>query len=224
MQVKIKTTKTYAEFWDNIVNNEYDLVHMNQYQYLLAYKQTNYRIFLMNEEFGQSTLRSVIIARKDSGIRSIEDLKGKNIIFGGNKTAMMSYLIPQNMLKMASINTSDYTTMFARNPPNALLAIFLKRADAGGIGDVLLKSKKIQERIKTNELRIIATSDPVAHLAWATSHHLQEELKKQIEDSLLRLKYSSRGKIILTNAKLTGFKKAVHADYGPLEKYMEPIN
>lgn len=49
--VKIKTTKTYSEFWENVKNNEYDLVHMNQYQYLLAHKKTKYKIFLMNEEF-----------------------------------------------------------------------------------------------------------------------------------------------------------------------------
>jgi len=221
--VQLKTAKNFVDFWKNVENNTYDLVHFNQSQYLTAHEKSGYRILLMNEEFGYATLRSVIIVRKDSGIRTLSDLVGKNIIFGGNTTAMMSYLIPKRLLEGANITSNMYNSSFARNPPNALMAVILNRADACGIGESLLKSPRIQQQLKQDQIRIIAKSEPIAHLAWATSATLSEKLRIQIEETLVALKYREAGRSILSKANLSGFRKAIHDDYSSLIKFIEGV-
>jgi len=219
--IQLKTAKNFSDFWKNVENNSYDLVHLNQSQYLIAHEKLGYQILLMNEEFGYATLRSVIIVRKDSSIHTLSDLIGKNIIFGGNTTAMMSYLIPKRLLEDANITNNMYNRAFARNPPNALMAVMLNRADACGIGESLLKSPRIQQKIKQDQIRIIAKSEPVAHLAWATSASISEKLRTQIKESLIALRYRETGSTILSKANLSGFIKATHDDYAPLMKFIE---
>ncbi len=220
VEVKIETAKTFTAFWSNVQKNKYDLVHLNQYQYLSAHKDSGYQILLMNEEFNAATLRSYILVRSDSGINNLSELKGKNIIFGGNNTAMMSYLIPRHMLLEAGLQTADYTTTFARNPPNALMGVILKRADACGVGDAVLKLSEIKKQINTGDINIIAKSEPVPHLAWATSPKLAKDTRSKLEMLMLQLNKTAEGKSILKRARITALHKATHADYAPLEKYI----
>ena len=219
-EVKISSAKSFREFWSNVKKRKYDIIHLNQYQYLQANKKFGYNIILKNEEFGKSTLRSIIVVRKDSSIKNIADLKNKKIIFGGNKTAMMSYLIPSKMLAEANLTAGQYKKAFARNPPNALMAVVLKQADACGVGDAVLKLGKIQQRLDEDDIKIIATSAPVPHLAWAVASSMSDNKARAIQKILLELNKDEAGKKILERAKLTGIHIATHEEYSELLKYV----
>ena len=221
MPVKIESARDFEHFWSNIETKKYDLVHVNQSQYLNAHKRFGYNILLKNEEFGQSTLRSIIVVRKDSGINSLNDLKNKKIIFGGNKTAMMSYLIPNKLLNDAGISKDKINVSFARNPPNALMAVYIKQADACGIGDAVLKLTKIKNNIDTDKIKIIAKSEAVPHLAWATAKSMSDALQKKVRMYLLALNDTSEGKKILSRARLTGLLPVAHQEYKGLGKYLQ---
>ena len=220
INVNISTTKNFDSFWRNVESNKYDVIHVNQYQYLAAHKKFGYRILMKNEEFGESTIDSIIVVRKDSGINSVQDLKGKHVIFGGNTTAMMSYLIPTKMMLKENVSSNQYKSSFAVTPPNALIAVYLKGADACGVGDVVLKLKSVKNVVDFNELKIISRSDAIPHLAWATQKKLPANLRYKIEKSLLSLNNSQQGLKILERAKLTGIHRATHAEYAPLEQYI----
>ena len=220
-KVRMETTRDFNSFWANVAQKRYDLVHFNQNQYLIAHAKFGYQIILKNEEFGSSSIASIIVARKDSGINTLQDLKGKKIAFGGDDTAMMSFLIPKRMLQDAGLPATSYISDFARNPPNALMAVYIGRADACGIGDAVLKSNSMAQRINLDELKIIAQSNSYPHLAWAVNDSMDETRKTQITALLLDLNNSSAGKAILGHAQMTGIQHATHAEYSPLLKYME---
>ena len=224
IRVTISTTKNFDSFWKNVEANAYDVIHVNQYQYLSAHKKFGYRILMKNEEFGQSTIQSIIVARKDSGINSVQDLKGKHVIFGGNSTAMMSYLIPVKMMHKENISPGQYHSSFAVTPPNALIAVYLKSADACGVGDVVLKLKSVKDVVDLNELKIISQSEAIPHLAWATQKKLPNNLRDEIEKGFLKLNDSEQGLKILNRAKLTGIHRATHDEYSPLEQYIDINN
>jgi phosphonate transport system substrate-binding protein len=220
-KVRLETARDFNIFWANVSRGRYDLVHFNQYHYLVANNKYNYRILLKNEELGSATISSIIMVRKDSGINRLHELKGKRVIFGGDKTAMMSYLIPKKMLLDAGLQATDYTSEFARNPPNALMAVYLGRAEACGLGDVIPRLKSMTQRINVDELKIIAQSPKYPHLAWAINKRVNEQLKNKIERLLLDLNTTPSGKHILKRAKMTGLRQATHDEYKPLLKYME---
>lgn len=220
-KIKLKTESTFELFWENVRNRRYDIVHFNQYHYLESNRLFGYELILKNEEFDTSMISSVIMTRNDSGINTLQDLKGKKVIFGGGKKAMMSYLIPKKMLQNAGLEPSQYSVEFAPNPPNALMAVYLGRADAAGVGDVVPKINSLAQRINLDEMKVIARSKTFPHLAWAVKSGFDAQTRQALIDILLSLNESEEGRHVLQKAKMTGFKPATHEEYSQLLQYLE---
>jgi len=211
--VKLETAKNFPAFWENVMSRRYDIVHYNQLHYLLSHKSVGYQVFAKNEEFGQSYIQSSIIVRKDSGINTIADLKDKRIIFGGGKLAMVAFVGVKLMLMENGLNESDYETIIARNPPNSSLAVFFKKAEAGGVGDIALSVPSVTKRVNANEMKYLASSHGQAHLPWAISPNVKDELKNEISKVLINISSSSEGKKILKMAGISGILAAEDKDY-----------
>ncbi|MGD8639645.1 MAG: PhnD/SsuA/transferrin family substrate-binding protein [Gammaproteobacteria bacterium] len=139
-EVELVISKDFESFWEGVTEQRYDLVHYNQYHYLESHKKYGYQVIAKNEEFGSSRISGVITIRVDSGIRSVLDLKGKKIVFGGGPKAMMSYIVPTYLLREGGLRAGDYEEAFARNPPNAILSAYFRQSAAAGAGRPMLRS------------------------------------------------------------------------------------
>jgi phosphonate transport system substrate-binding protein len=211
--VKLELSPNFEVFLKRLQERRYDLVHLNQYEYINAHDTLDYDVIVQNEEFGEKTIRGAIYVRKDSGIKRIEQLRGRTILFGGGPRAMMSYIVPTYLLRQAGLKTNDYQESYAINPPNAVLATFLKRADAGGAGEVVQRLPMVRKKIDIEELAVIAVSDPLPHLPWAVKKEMDVSLKSRITELLQELKNSVRGQEVLEQARLSAFNPASDRDY-----------
>ena len=209
--VRIVVKKDFKEFWAGVVNREFDLVHFNQYHYLLGNKESGYRVIAVNEEFGRSRIAGALTVRKDAGIQSVADLKGKKIVFGGGQKAMGSYIAPISLLKNAGLSASDYVTQFAKNPPSAVMAVYNKACDASGSGDVILQIKIVQNKVNTDELIILAKSKEYVQLPWAVRGDMDPGKAEEIQRILTSLK--GRRDDVLKKAKVTNFVRASDGDF-----------
>ena len=210
-KVRLQTAKDFSAFWEGVEAGRYDIVHYNQYHYVLS--ADRYRVIAHNEEFGSDTISGAIYVRRDSGIHSLEQLRGRSVLFGGGPDAMMSYIVPRYMLKKAGLGVTDFTTRFATSPPNAVLGVFYHQADAGGAGDVVIDLPIVKNSVRTEEISIIAKSEPIVHLPWAVKRDMPEQLAKQIQHLLVTLKDSEEGRAILRVARLTGLTPSDDHDY-----------
>ncbi len=213
VEVKLVIEKDFAAFWQGIKQRKYDLVHFNQYHYVVAQKHFGYKAILMNQEYGKSTISGSIIVRKDSGINSISDLKGKTISFGGGPRAMQSYIVASWLLNQGGLTNDYYTSKFSRNPPNAIISTFKKQVDAAGSGDVVLQLDTVANKIDTSQMKYLIRSEPASHLPWATSKNLPEVLAVKIQSVLTNLHFHASGQRILDRAELTALVPATDSDY-----------
>lgn len=210
-EVQLQTAKDFSAFWQGVEAGRYDVVHYNQYHYVVS--ADRYRVIAHNEEFGSGSISGAIYVRRDSGIRSLEQLRGHSVLFGGGPDAMMSYIVPRYMLKQAGLEASDFTTRFATSPPNAVLGVFYRQADAGGAGDVVIDLPMVKHSVRTEEIAIIAKSDPIVHLPWAVKQDMPEQLAERIQQLLVTLKDSEEGRAILKVARLSGLAPSDDRDY-----------
>ncbi|MET0043788.1 MAG: PhnD/SsuA/transferrin family substrate-binding protein, partial [Candidatus Thiodiazotropha sp. 6PLUC3] len=178
--VKLELSPNFNVFLKRLEERRYDLVHFNQFEYINAHKRLNYDVIAQNEEFGEKTIRGAIYVRRDSGIEHLEQLKGKNILFGGGKRAMMSYIVPTYLLRGAGLKKSDYKESFASNPPNAVLATFQRQADAGGAGEIVSRLPLVTNKIDIKDLNLIAVSEALPHLPWAVKLEMDSNLRTRI--------------------------------------------
>lgn len=212
-EVKLETARTFQLFWESVKRKRYDLVHFNQYHYILSHRHYSYDVILKNKELGQSTIAGSLIVRKDSNIKKVSDLKGKVILFGGDKRAMQSYISATWLLQKSGLKPGDYIEKFAINPPNTIISTFFKRADASGSGDVVMYLDNVTKRIDINQLRFLAKTESMAHLPWAVNSQLDATLKHKIKNGLMNLSKTEDGISILKNAKLDALVPAEDHEY-----------
>jgi len=211
--VELQTSKNFDSFWEGVTEQRYDIVHFNQYHYILSNKKHQYQVILKNSERGKSTIAGSIIVRKDSGINTVADLRGKRIVFGGGEKAMQSYIVATYLLKQGGLQPGEYIEDFAKNPPNAVFSAYYKQAAAAGAGDILLDLGVVTKRIDTNKLKYLVRGEPLPHLPWAVKGTMDGNLKKQIQDILSSLSETPEGLRILKHANLSGLEKVADHEY-----------
>lgn len=224
IEVKLEPAKNYAKFIQHLSEGRYDLVHLNQTQYIQAHSQSGYQVVAQNEEFGQPYIKSAIFSKADSPIHKLTDLKGKRIIFWGDQSAMVSYIVPTVMLREAGLKKGDYEEKFAINPPNAVVAVHKGLSDAAGAGEVAIMLPMVKNIIDVSSLRKLAVGDALPHLPWAMKGELPAELIQKTTQLLLSLDQTERGKRALLSAKLSRLNAAQDSDYDPARALLATYN
>ena len=213
-RVELKTARDFSAFWQEVSSQRYDLVHLNQLQYIKAKRHYGYRAIAKNEERGKSTVRGAVIVRADSGISSVHELKGKRIAFGGDRNAVVSYLIPSALLRQAGLGPNDYEEVFTRNPMNAVVVTYIGETDASGANSLATQPGFVTG-VDASKLRVLAQSEPLPHLPWAVSSRLTPALVAQIQHTLTGLRETEAGQHALASAQLTDLVPASDSDYDP---------
>lgn len=131
----------------------------------------------------ESSYHGLIVARRESSIRTLSDLKGK--VFGFTDVGSTSgYLYPQFLLKQSGIDsTHDFSkTFMLKKHTKVLQALLEKSIDAGAVasGAYYNLSKDEQKKI-----RIIAISEEIPLDVMLASSKLNPTLLKQIQQSLM---------------------------------------
>ena len=209
--VELVTSKDFDSFWNGVKQRRYDIVHYNQYHYIQS--SDAYRVIAHQQEFGRTAVAGALFVRADSGISDITQLRGRRIIFGGGRDAMMSYIAPRYLLMQAGLNEGDFKTEFAVNPPNALLALYHQQADAAGGGDILIDLPAVRNAINTGELKMLAATEPLLFLPWAVKRSMPARLADEIQAILVGLGDTPAGRHILTAAQVSGMGPASDKDY-----------
>lgn len=207
-EVRVETGRDFSGFWQGVAEQRYDLAHFNQYHYVKSHFQFGYKVIAKNEERGKTTMAPAIAVRTDSDITTLADLRGRNIIFGGGTSAMVSYIAAKALLKAAGLKETDYTTETAINPPSALVAVYMGQAPAAGLSESALDLPTVARRIDASKIRILAKGEEIPQLPWAVKASLDAALVRQIRAALLELAQGVEGHAILREVGVTGFASA----------------
>ncbi|MCC4113839.1 PhnD/SsuA/transferrin family substrate-binding protein [Aromatoleum toluclasticum] len=220
-EVQLVTAKDFDAFWDGVEQRRFDIVHYNQFHYVRS--ADKYRVIAHNEEFGAGTMAGALYVRKDSGITTLAQLRGRKIVFGGGKDAMISYIMVAYLLQQAGLQPGEYETVFAKNPPNALISLYFGQADASGAGDNARELPAVREAMDTDAVAPLGMTERVKHLPWAVRKDMPPALAARIQTLLVGLPAREEGRAILARAEMTGFGPARDADYDPHRRIIRKV-
>ena len=219
--VKLVTARDFESFWQGVMERRYDIVHYNQYHYIRSAQ--NYQVIAHIEEAGKSTISGAIYVRKDSGIASLAQLRGRTVLFGGGEDAMISYTTNRYLMLQAGLKKDDFKSLFAVNPPNSILALHNRQADAAGAGDGVLDLPMVAKSVNTSELTVLAVSAPLLQLPVAVKSTMPVKLRTALQSILVNLKNTEAGNQVLKAAVMTGMGKAEDKDYDPHRKIVRAV-
>ena len=100
--IRVTVASDYAAVVEALRNKTADLAFTGSGAYVLASREAQATIVVKNSWQGQTTHTSRIFVRKDSGFRTLEDLRGKTIAFV-DPGSTSGYVYPMVMLIQAGL-------------------------------------------------------------------------------------------------------------------------
>ena len=205
-KVVLYVAKDYGDLRTQMETGAVDIGSFSPFAYVDAARGGKIRIIAQSILEGSATYRGIIVARKDRALETIADLKGKRFAFVDPKSAS-GYVYPRAMLIEEGINPETYfrQTIFAGSHDKVIAAVLEGRADAGAIYNGALGVAN-RSGVSTENLVILASTDPIPHDAIAVRTGLKRELVKRIQRALINLDKSEAGRRVIAQSKkkLTG--------------------
>lgn len=221
--VELETPADYPAFWAGVEERRFDLVHYNQYHYVRAHREFGHQLVGANEEHARNELRATVFVHRDSPYRTLSDLKGQKILFGGGPKAMVSYILATDLLRQHGLRNGDYLENFAQNPIKAVLALYYRQSDAAVAGDLALEQPSLSGRLPPTALRVLGQSMPIAHLPWAVEGQVGDAQRNTIRRALLELIRSEDGRRILAGMQMTAIRRAEDRQYDSVREVIQRV-
>lgn len=198
-----------------------DVAFLAPASYVLAKNEANVKVVLKSERKGIPTYYSAIITRADSGIKTLEDLRGKSFAFG-DALSTTGHVFPRKMFKQHGIDpVRDFKQILYSGGHDAtVLAVLNRKVDAGatyanspdGEDTAWMRYLKNPEDVK--QIHAIAFSEPIPADNLVIRGDLDEAIGKKVVDVFVKLSRDPAGKKMLRELyQIDGFVPATDKDY-----------
>ena len=206
-QIKLKVYDKRADFESDLLEGRHDFIYSNPGYFVVANELHGYVPLIRSDK---SRLKGIIVTRKDSPIRSLDDLKNQTIAFP-SPHAMAATLYVQALLSEKHINFSPH---YFRTHDNVYRKIANGSFVAGG--GVYRTLNRESEALK-DALRVLYETPGLAPHPLSANPNVPVEMRTSVTKAVSNLAKTEQGRAILDAIKL---KQPVEADmerdYTPL--------
>jgi phosphonate transport system substrate-binding protein len=225
--IKLVVLPEYGNIIDNFVSKNMDGAFFGSFTYALAHEKLGVEVLARPENLkGVSTYHGLIFVRKDSGIRSIKDMKGKRFVFV-DKATTAGYLLPLDYFQQNNI--TDYKTYFGETyftgtHDDAIYDVLDGKADIGAAKNTIYERlEEADPRVK-EKLLILKESPDVPENALGLRKNIDKAVKKKLKEVLLTMDSDPAGKDVLKQFGARRFIETTDDDYQPVIKYCKHIH
>jgi len=210
MQFKWLGSKTYDDVIKKIQTGHADIGYVGAFSYVVAQDSFGVKIICRTFSSGkQEFYNSMIITRKDSGIHSLQDLKGRRFSFTDPQSTS-GYLFPLAQLMASGVSENDFSEVrFLKRHANSLIAVYKGHVDAGAIS--VTAFDKVD--IKMDELEVLWKSEPIYRGLWITRKDLDDELFNKLQQAMLKMSDSPKSEAVFNKLTTKGFVTGKDSDY-----------
>jgi phosphonate transport system substrate-binding protein len=219
-KVVLRTVDTWEGLAKSLANGETDIALMGPWGYVLANHYSGAQVISTILYEGKPEYFAIMVTHPASGIRRIEDLKGKTFAFG-DKGSTSGYLIPFYQFQKMGIDPQKFLGKIIYTRHQAIeTQVARGELDAGADYNRNRDAMIAEGLIKPQQSRIFWTSPPLPNDAFAVSRDLYKDkalvaaLRKALDEVAPALK--SNGNLL--PARYTGFVSKDNTFYAPIRE------
>jgi phosphonate transport system substrate-binding protein len=183
---------------------------LNTFNYILANEKYGVDVGLVTERFGLTTYTGQLNVRADSGITSLEDLKGK-VMCWVDPNSTSGYIIPRIMLKANGIDPDkDFgKTVEAGSHNNVITQVYNGDCDVGASYADARSSIEADFPDVKEKVVVLATTTDIPNDSVSFIKDMPADMRDQIVNALLEYAGTEEGKEALANLySIAGLQKA----------------
>lgn len=223
MPVKPFVAADYNGVIEALRSKRLDVAYLGPFSYVLGTTVADIEAFAVAEtkKAGRTFYHSLIVAHKDSGIKTVADLKGKTFAYV-DPSSTSGHLFPKAGLIKAGFNPDkDFgRVIFSGSHDSNAVAVQNKKVDAVAIADRILDAAIAKGLAKREDLVVVWKSDPIPESPTVWRKDLDPALKKRVQAAFLDVKdipWSDQG-------LLNGFHPTNDAAYNIIRDTAKALN
>jgi phosphonate transport system substrate-binding protein len=223
--VRVTVASDYAAVIEALRNRTADLAFVHPVGYVLASREAKARIVARNVWHGKATFTSRIYVRKDSGIKTLEELRGKTIAFidpssSSGYTYPMVLLIQRGLVKDRDPKSFFREVMFAGAHDAAMRALVNGHVDAIASFD-MAREQYLSDPGEREKITFVAETPPIPEAGVAARNGLDPAAFARARAALLQMRGPAYASLLKRMYDIDGFEPAEDRDYDPVRAAVE---
>ena len=219
MKVEFTPVSDYPAAVEALVNKKVDLVWFGGFTHVQAQLRSGGKIVPIAQREEDTKFQSVFIAKTDSGIKTLADLKGKQISFG-SQSSTSGHLMPRHFLLQAQINPEkDFRRIAYSGAHDATIASVVSgKVDAAALDITVWRKFVGENKVDTKAVNVFYTTPTFFNYNWSMHVDTAAELRERVKKALLDLDPATpEGKEILQLNRATRYIPTTPENYKGLE-------
>lgn len=219
MKVEFTPVNDYPAAVEALVNKQVDLVWFGGFTHVQAQIRSGGKMIPIAQREEDAQFRSVFITQTDSGIKSLADLKGKQVSFG-SQSSTSGHLMPRSFLLQAGVDPDkDFKRVAYSGAHDATIASVVSgRVDAAALDITVWRKFVDEKRVDTSKVNVFFTTPPYYNYNWTVHADMPVALRERITKALLDLSLDTpEGKEILTLNRASKYIPTRAENYKGLE-------
>jgi phosphonate transport system substrate-binding protein len=219
MKVDFTPVNDYPAAVEALVNKQVDVVWFGGFTHVQAQIRSGGKIIPIAQREEDTQFRSVFIAQKSSGFKSLTDLKGKQVSFG-SQSSTSGHLMPRTYLLQAGIEPDrDFKRIAYSGAHDATIASVMSgRVDAAALDITVWRKFVGEKKVDTSKVDVFYTTPTYVNYNWSVHADMPQALRERLTKALLDLDMSTpEGKEILTLNRATKYIPTKAENYKGLE-------
>jgi phosphonate transport system substrate-binding protein len=192
IEVKSQVMTDYTALVEAMGANQVHVGFIPAFGYVLANEQYDVQVILKSIRYGSGTYKAQYLVRADSGIESLEDLKGKVWAYA-DQGSTSGYLFPANQLmeefglaSAAELESDFFSgTTSTGGHDNAAIAVYEGDADVATTFDDVRKDLTEEYPDIMDKLKVVAYTDDIPNDTISVTKELDKDFVKKIKDTFL---------------------------------------
>jgi phosphonate transport system substrate-binding protein len=223
--VRVTVASDYAAVIEALRNRTADLAFVHPGGYVLASREAKARIVAKNLWHGKASFTSRIYVRRESGITTLEGLRGKTIAFV-DPASSSGYVYPMVLLiKRGLVTNRDPRTffrevVFSGAHDASMRALLNGHVDAIASFD-MAREQYLKDPVERDRLIVVAETEPIPEAGIAARDGLDPAVVARVRAALLQIRGPAHANLLERLYDIDGFEPAEDRDYDPVRAAIE---
>jgi phosphonate transport system substrate-binding protein len=219
MKVEFTPVSDYPAAVEALVNKKVEMAWFGGFTYVQAQIRSGGRVVPIAQREEDTRFQSVFIAKTDSGIKQLTDLKGKQVSFG-SQSSTSGHLMPRHFLLQAKIDPDkDFKRVAYSGAHDATIASVVSgKVEAAALDITVWKKFVAENKVDTKAVDVFFTTPPFFNYNWSVHADMPADLRAKVQKALLDLDpATAEGKEILQLNRATRYIPTAPENYKGIE-------
>ncbi len=217
-KVEFTPVTDYAAAVETLVNRKVDLAWFGGFTFVQAAVRSQGKAIPLVQREEDARFRSVFITT-DPAIKSLADLKGKDVSFG-SQSSTSGHLMPRSFLLQAGLDPDkDFRRVAYSGAHDATIAAVASgKVQAGALNISVWEKFVADKKVDTTKVHVFYTTPPYYDYNWTVHADMPAALREKLAQAFLKLsKDTPEGKAVLELQRATRFLPTKAENYKGIE-------